>query len=125
MDLELNPAHIRLLVENFYDDVRADERLSIIFNAKIGDHWDAHIDRLVDFWCTVMLATNQYRGNVFGTHMAIGGGIDRDHFVRWLALFDKNTSALFDEAICEEFMKVARRIGASLQYGLLGEMPQH
>lgn len=122
LDPTLTPQSIRTLVLDFYADVRADERLSAIFNPRIGDHWDAHTDRLVDFWCTVMLGTNQYRGNVFGIHMTVPG-IDRDHFVRWLSLFEKNTSRLFAPDVCAEFMKVAGRIGASLQYGLLSDTP--
>lgn len=121
MHLELTRNSIRTLVENFYEDVRSDERLSVIFNAEVGGHWEAHIDRLVIFWCTVMLATSEYRGNVYGTHMRVAG-IDSDHFVRWLKLFEQNTTILFSDEVSEEFMKVARRIATSLEYGISGEV---
>ena len=121
MHLELTRKSIRTLVEIFYGDVRSDERLSVIFNAQVGGHWEAHVDRLVVFWCTVMLATSEYRGNVYGIHMRVAG-IDSDHFVRWLKLFEKNTTMLFSPEVSEEFIKVARRIAASLEYGIVGEV---
>lgn len=110
---------IATLVANFYGDVQRDPRLNPIFSATLGAHWQKHMERLTDFWCTVMLGTGEYRGNVYGKHMVLSG-IDRDHFQRWLALFERHTTALFPPEVCAEFMTVARRIASSLQLGLLG-----
>lgn len=110
---------IATLVGHFYADVQRDPRLEPIFSGVVGDHWQAHIDKLTDFWCTVMLGSGDYRGNVYGKHMVLSG-IDRDHFQRWLALFESNAAALFPPEVCDELMTVARRIASSLQLGLLG-----
>jgi hemoglobin len=119
--LELNPESIATLVHTFYDDVRADPLLAPVFNAAIGDHWDTHLGRMVDFWCTTMLKTKQFQGNVFATHMALSG-IEPEHFRRWLALFEATAARLFAAPAAEEFAIVARRIAASLQFGFFGKV---
>lgn len=119
--LPLNPASIATLVNEFYDDIRKDEQLSPVFQAAIGDNWTPHLDRMVDFWSTVMLGSRSFQGNVFGKHMLITG-VQPEHFVRWLQLFEAHTTRLFAPVDALEFQTVARRIGASLQYGFFGEV---
>lgn len=118
---ELNKSTIETLVHAFYDDVRRDPELQPVFDQVIGDNWTPHLARMVEFWSTVMLATHEFKGNVFGTHMAIGG-VAPEHFRRWLALFEAAARRLFIPALADEFMLVARRIAASLQYGYFGRV---
>jgi hemoglobin len=120
-NLELNRESIATLVHTFYDDVRADPLLAPVFNVAIGAHWETHLERMVDFWCTTMLKTPQFQGNVFGKHMALSG-IEPDHFRRWLALFEATAARLFDATRAAEFTLVARRIAASLQFGYFGKV---
>ena len=119
--LELNRESISTLVHAFYDDVRADPVLAPVFNAAIGAHWDTHLGRMVDFWCTTMLKTQTFQGNVFGKHMALSG-VEPDHFLRWLAIFEATAARLFDAPTADEFIVVARRIAASLQFGFFGKV---
>ena len=119
--LELNRESIATLVHTFYDDVRAAPELAPIFNAAIGAHWETHLGRMVDFWCTTMLKTQQFQGNVFGKHMALAG-VEPEHFRRWLQLFEATAARLFAPALAEEFILVARRIAGSLQYGFFGKV---
>ena len=119
--LPLNPTSIAKLVHEFYDDIRKDAELSPVFNAAIGDNWAPHLDRMVDFWSTVMLGSRSFQGNVFGKHMLING-VQPEHFVRWLQLFEATTARLFAPDDAAEFQVVARRMGASLQYGFFGEV---
>jgi hemoglobin len=118
---ELNTAAITTLVLEFYDGVRADPELGPVFDAAIGDNWDPHLARMVDFWSTVMMGTKEFQGNVFGTHMQLSG-IEPQHFRRWLALFEMTAVRLFKPALADEFLTVARRIAASLQYGFFGKV---
>lgn len=124
MHAELNRAVIAELVHEFYDDVRRDPELQQIFDAAIGDNWEPHLARMVEFWSTVMLATHEFEGNVFATHMALGG-IVPDHFKRWMALFEKTARRLLAPELADEFLLVARRIAASLQYGFFGPVEVH
>lgn len=116
MHFSLDRPAIATLVQRFYDDVRADDRLAGVFDAAVGAHWPQHIEKLTDFWCTVMLGSGEYHGNVFGKHMALGG-IDADHFARWLALFERHVQTMFAPEVGADFMTVSRRIAASLQLG--------
>jgi hemoglobin len=119
--LELNTESIATLVHQFYDGVRADPELGPIFDAAIGQHWDPHLDRMVDFWSTVMLGSRGFQGNVFGKHMLLNG-VEPDHFRRWLVMFEATAARLFAAPIADEFIITARRIAASLQYGFFGKV---
>jgi hemoglobin len=119
--LPLDRNSITALVHQFYDQVRADAVLGPVFEKAIGAHWDPHLARMVEFWSTVMLGSHDFQGNVFGKHMALQG-IEPEHFRRWLALFEATAVGLFDPAVVPEFLTVARRIAASLQYGYFGKV---
>jgi hemoglobin len=119
--LPLDRASITSLVHQFYDAVRADPVLGPVFDGAIGERWDPHLERMVEFWSTVMLGTHAFQGNVFGKHMALQG-IEPDHFLRWLTMFEATAARLFEPAVATEFITVARRIAASLQYGYFGKV---
>ena len=116
---ELNRASIATLVNDFYTDIRRDSLLAPVFNGAIGANWEPHLARMVDFWCSVMLASGEFKGNVYGKHMQIQG-VEMEHFRRWLGLFETQVRRLFQPEVADEFMVVARRIGGSLQYGYFG-----
>ena len=116
---ELNRASIATLVNDFYTDVRRDSLLQPVFDGAIGSSWEPHLERMVDFWCSVMLGSGEFKGNVFGKHMQLQG-VDMAHFRNWLALFETHVRRLFQPDVAEEFLVVARRIAASLQYGYFG-----
>ncbi|NNG21717.1 group III truncated hemoglobin [Telluria aromaticivorans] len=116
---ELNRASITTLVNEFYTDIRRDRVLQPVFDGAIGANWEPHLERMVDFWCSVMLASGEFKGNVFGKHMQLQG-IEMEHFRHWLALFETHVRRLFQPEVADEFLVVARRIAASLQYGYFG-----
>jgi hemoglobin len=119
--LPLDQSSIHTLVHQFYDEVRADPVLGPVFDKAIGDRWDAHLARMVEFWSTVMLGTRNFQGNVFGTHMALQG-VEPDHFQRWLGMFFATTDRLFAPEVAHEFQLVGKRIASSLQYGYFGKV---
>ena len=90
----LTTASIATLVHRFYDDVRADPELGPVFSNAIGEHWDTHLARMVDFWSNVMLGVKGFQGNVFGKHMALQG-VEARHFERWLARSQAKVDRLF------------------------------
>jgi hemoglobin len=121
MHSELNRASITTLVNDFYTNIRRDSVLQPVFDGAIGSHWEPHLERMVDFWCSVMLASGEFKGNVYGKHMALQG-IEPEHFRRWLSLFEAHVRRLFQPEVADEFMAAARRIAASLQYGFFGRV---
>ncbi|MQQ99283.1 group III truncated hemoglobin [Glaciimonas soli] len=121
MKLEINEASIKLLVENFYAEVRQDPVLSIVFANHIQGDWTSHLERMVKFWCSVVLGTGGFQGNVYGKHMAMSG-IEPEHFARWLNHFELTTGRMFEAEQAAQFNIVAHRIGSSLQLGFFGEV---
>ncbi|CAN7373046.1 group III truncated hemoglobin [Massilia sp. LjRoot122] len=118
---EPNRASIATLVNDFYTDIRRDSVLGPVFEGAIGADWAPHLERMVDFWCSVMLSSSEFKGNVFGKHMQLQG-IGVEHFQRWLGLFETHARRLFQPEVAEEFLVVAKRIAASLQYGYFGRV---
>lgn len=112
--------NIRRMVYDFYDGVRRDEVLAPVFDQALPHGWDAHLPRMVDFWSTILLGTGKFQGNVFGKHMALVD-IDKEHFVRWLALFRDTVGRLYASEPAEEILLVADRIAGSLQLGYFGQ----
>lgn len=118
---ELNRTSISTLVRDFYADIRRDSLLQPVFDGAIGANWEAHLERMVDFWCSVMLSSAEFKGNVYGKHMQLQG-IEAEHFRRWLDLFEAHVRRLFEPETAEAFLAAARRIAASLQYGYFGRV---
>ncbi len=114
--LELEPESMGVLVQAFYGAVREDPLLGPVFLRALGDDWSPHLERLTHFWRTMMLGTREFQGNVYGTHMRLGG-IGPAHFERWLALFDATAMRLFTPPAAAALLQAAHRVAASLQLG--------
>lgn len=107
------------LVHGFYADVRADARLGPLFDRAIGDHWDAHLARMVEFWSTVTLGTRSFKGDVFGKHMAVDG-VQPEHFDIWLRLWSQHTERVFAPEVARELQNLAGGVARNLFRGYFG-----
>jgi len=111
---------IRLMVDAFYADVRADAVLGPVFENALHGRWSEHMPRMYAFWGRILLGTGDFQGNVFGTHMALAG-IEPEHFVHWLSLFRDTVTRIFEDAPASEILEIADRIAGALQLGFFGE----
>lgn len=111
----LTEADVARLVDRFYARVRADEALGPIFEAAVDD-WPEHLERLTDFWCSVMLAAGRYKGNPFGAHRGLP--IREAHFETWLGLWRRTTGEELAPEHAALFQEKAERIAQSLTAGL-------
>jgi hemoglobin len=114
---------ITQLVYGFYADVRKDPLLGPVFEKALGDRWDAHLQRLVDFWSTVALGARSFRGDVFGKHMALEG-VTPAHFAAWVELWQHHTHRLFAPDTARELQVAAHGIARNLFRGYFGSAPQ-
>lgn len=112
---ELSPAGIAMLVDRFYDKVRADPLLGPVFEPAVHD-WAEHKRTLVAFWSSVVLRSGDYRGNPMRAHLA--HPIRAEHFDRWLALWRETTGEVFVPEAAEIFRDYAARIAQGLSLGL-------
>jgi hemoglobin len=108
---------IQALVHAFYAKVRRDPEIGPIFNRVIGDHWDAHLAKLCDFWSSVVLMTGRFKGAPMAMHVRIAD-IEPAHFVRWLALFRETAAEVCPPPAAALFVAKAEMIGQSLQLGI-------
>jgi hemoglobin len=109
---------IRHVVVLFYDKVRADELLGPVFARFIEADWNAHLDRMCDFWSTVLFHTTRYKGQPMQAHLQIAE-ISPQHFERWLALFTETVNEHCDETLGKMFIERATRMRENLQAAIM------
>ncbi|HEY0623639.1 group III truncated hemoglobin [Sphingomonas sp.] len=113
---------LRELVEAFYARVRADASLGPVFDDAIHD-WPEHLDRLTDFWSSVMLTSGRYKGQPVPAHKKHGDHITPALFDRWLALWAETTGELMTPDAAAALQLKAARIAESLQLALFFKLP--
>jgi len=100
---------IKIFVDGFYKKVREDKILSVIFNSKIdSDKWEQHLNRMYDFWNTVLFFQQEYKGNPFSKHATLA--VDEKHFNQWISLFHKTIDENFEGEIAESTKMRANRM---------------
>ena len=120
--LEPSTESMTVLVHSFYADVRAHPLLGPVFEAALQGRWEAHLARLVDFWCTVALGARSFKGDVFGKHMALTG-VTPAHFAAWVGLWQQHTTRLFAPELAQELQIAAHGIARNLFRGYFGQAP--
>jgi hemoglobin len=81
---------IETLVHKFYDRVLEDAVLAPFFRHIDFDH---HLPKMVDFWAFVLLDHPGYSTDVTAKHLNMR--LKKDHFDRWIALFNATMDELF------------------------------
>ena len=82
-----------LLVDRFYEKIKADEMLGPIFNERIQNRWPGHLEIMYRFWKTVLLGEHSYLGSPFPPHAQLQVG--HLHFLKWMELFVATVDELF------------------------------
>jgi hemoglobin len=113
----MTETQIRQLVDQFYSRAREDEVLSSLFNAAVDD-WPEHLERLADFWSSVMLSSGRYKGSPVAAHRRHGGVITSAMFDRWLQLWRQTAREALSTEDAEAVIGKAERIAESLQLAL-------
>lgn len=98
-DIE-NLQDIRQLVNMFYSRVRLNELIGPIFEEKIQDRWESHLERMYSFWQTVLLEEHTYNGRPFPPHAKLP--VSQEHFDTWIALFTGTVDELFEGPVADE-----------------------
>jgi hemoglobin len=112
-----NRDDVFLLVSSFYEKVRKDAVLGPFFNNVITD-WDAHIDRLTNFWESSLFLKTKYLGNPLEVHVKVdqenNNSITELHFGLWLNLWFQTIDELFEGDYAENAKRRARKMGTFL-----------
>ena len=116
---------IRQLLALFYARVRRDPALGPVFARAVGTtdaDWAPHLERLSEFWSSVMLRTGTYHGDPFSAHLRLPD-LEPAMFERWLALFGEACAELFEPDLADAFRARAECIASSLRMGLFDRLP--
>ena len=118
---ELTQEHIEKLVTHFYNRIQEDALLGPIFNDIAQVDWIHHIPLLCQFWNSIMLKTNEYKGSAYAKHLMLAkkADIKEIHFTHWLVLFQEEARKHLPAQSAEEIIKRAALIAESLKYGIL------
>lgn len=100
---------IKTFVDVFYQKVRKDDLLGPVFKARIGDRWDEHLERMYDFWNTILFSKGSYKGSPYQKHESLP--VKKLHFDRWLTLFESVLRERFEGKQTEETIQRAKIIG--------------
>lgn len=87
------------LVHTFYGKVRKDEILFPAFDPVIKDNWPAHLQKMVDFWSTLLLYTKKYNGDPLSKHLPLP--VSKVHFDKWLSLFEETVDEMFSGTLAQ------------------------
>ena len=99
---------IKRMVDEFYATVQSDKLIGPIFNSVIQNRWPEHLEKMYTFWQTILLETHTYQGRPFPPHAQLP--IEKEHFDRWLQLFEANLNKLFSGPIADEARRRAHKM---------------
>ncbi len=115
-----NEAVIRSIVHSFYGEVRRDDLLAPVFEPRLREHWQEHLEIMVDFWSSIILTSGRYRGRPLAIHRQLGK-ITPAMWSRWLELFSQASRKHCSEAVAQIFDQRARQIADHLSRTLDSE----
>lgn len=104
--------HIESFVREFYERVKKDPTIGMIFTEIIKIDWNHHIPLITDFWETILLDNPVYRKNAMEKHFDVNRliSLKQIHFEAWLNLFNATLNDLFRGPVTELAKKRARSI---------------
>jgi len=110
-------ADIQLLVDTFYEKVRADETIGYLFNEVAKVNWEQHLPRMYDFWENILFQTGGFKGNPMVAHVQLHqkSPLNAAHFARWQQLFLATVDELYAGDMAELIKQRARSIATMMQ----------
>ena len=112
-----NRADVSFLVHQFYGKIRADEEIGFYFNEMISD-WDAHLEKLTDFWETNLFGVRKYKGNPHAVHNEVDAHFDEkittNEFGIWLNHWFQTIDEHFEGENAETLKRRARKMSTFL-----------
>jgi hemoglobin len=106
------------LVDSFYERIEKHPELGPIFITAIGNDWQPHLNKMYDFWSSVLNTTGRYNGRPMPVHFALKDQIKRENFINWLQLFQQSANEILSEQQVNYLMDKALRIANSFHQGI-------
>ena len=93
-------ADIELFIRYFYERVKLDDTIGIIFTEIVAMNWEHHIPLITDFWETILLDNPVYKNNAMEVHYHLHKifPLHKEHFDAWLNLFNDSIQEMYNTA---------------------------
>lgn len=113
-----NRQDIERFIRSFYETVKLDETIGVIFNDVVKMNWEHHIPLITDFWETILLDNPVYKNNAMEVHYHINKifPLKKEHFDAWLAIFNHTMDSMYAGPVSELAKKRAAGIAAVMQF---------
>ena len=118
----VNRAFIGRLVREFYSRIGRNDRLGPIFARHIAGDWEPHLEKMTDFWCSVILKYGSYQGRPVPAHMKLNEVVEGD-FAIWLGIFAETVRELCPPQVASVFIERSERIARSLSLAMFFRLP--
>lgn len=105
---------LRTLVTTFYGRVREDDLLGPVFERRIGDRWEAHLDTMVRFWSSILYASGDYHGHPVQVHQNVPE-ITSEHFDRWIEMWRETALEVLPKHRAEDIIGRSMRMRIVLE----------
>lgn len=115
-------ADIERLTRAFYEKALADTMIGYLFTDVAQLDLEAHLPDITDFWETILLGGEAYRGGAFAVHAQLHARspLRGGHFNRWLTLWTQTVDELFAGERADEAKRHATRVAAAFHRRLQG-----
>ena len=114
---------IQLLVDTFYEKVKADATIGYIFTEMVKVNWEKHLPVMYKFWENSLFYTGSYEGNPMELHKHLNRIIplSADYFKQWTLLFTTTVDELFEGKTAALAKQRAVSIATVMQIKILAE----
>ncbi len=114
-------AAIHDAVVGFYREVVFDDLLGPVFDDVAEVDWAAHIPRLIDDWCRVLLGDPSYQGALLSSHARVHDiePLRPEHFDRWLSMWVETVDGRWRGPKADQAKQHAHKIAGVLHRRLL------
>ncbi len=93
-----NRQDIETFITAFYERVKQDETIGIIFTKIVPINWKHHIPLITDFWESILLDNPVYKNNAMEAHYSLNKifPLQKKHFDAWLKIFNSTLDEMFE-----------------------------
>lgn len=109
---------IELFIRVFYEKVKTDDSIGIIFTEIVSMNWEHHIPLITDFWETILLDNPVYKKNAMEVHYSLNRifPLKKKHFEAWLMLFNNTLDEMHQGEKTELAKKRALSIAMLMEH---------
>ena len=111
---------IVLLVNTFYDKIKADVTIGYIFDTVANVDWSVHLPKMYSFWSSILLGEKSFEGNPMKKHIELGKmtRMTETEFSAWKKLFTETVHELFDGEKASEALTRAENIARLMLFNI-------